>query len=423
MAFFDNLSIDVELDSDIPNAFMCFLLREYLNRPGIRELDNDTFMSGFEALLHSFAYVVAMVRQNREAITALKAPRPPSQKSRQFAKLLDCYHFNISRNYTCYPATAQHISFFIIKLPIEPREDVPLGYYEFMELERKLADIQADMGSDGFDKSQIFVSDPKYAVKDMPEAFYQAVFSCDYMFNLYPELQIITPLLLYRNSSRDRISPPAELERLYFESVVKRDFGICRRTFKQIICDSVQSLIAVVSMRIQTRNRMEWTLNLLGVSGSLNDHAGFELHKFCSDINLCTTLDELLMLIDDFFERLKAYFYKAPQSAADKVEMIVKYVKENFSDPSLNATSLCESFNISHEQLSRVFKKNTGIKLVDFIHFTRLNVAKQLISDTKLSLSEVAQRVGYAGDWALVRAFKRFENTTPSAYRASLNVN
>lgn len=423
VAFFDRLSIDVESDADIPNAFMCFILREYLKKPGVRALDNDEFASGFDDLLKNFVYVVALVRQSQEAISALKLSRPPGEKSRQFAEILDFYQLHLSNSYVCYPAVARHISFFVICLPIELREGVPLGYYEFMELEQTLSDIQAKMNTEGMDKSQIIVSDPKNAIKDMSKAFHQALFSCDYMFNLYPELQIITPLLLYRNSGGHLISPPAEIERLYFESVIKRDFGICRRTLRQIICDSVRSLIAVLGIRIQTSNRMEWTLNLLGVSGSLNDQAGYELHSFCGDVNLCKTLDELLALIDNFFDRLEAYCRKAPQSAADKVEMIVEYIKTNYPDPDLNVNSLCERFNISLEHLSRVFKKITGIKLVDFIHITRLNAAKKLIGDTKLSLLEISQRVGYVGDWTLARAFKRFENMTPSAYRASQNNN
>lgn len=47
----------------------------------------------------------------------------------------------------------------------------------------------------------------------------------------------------------------------------------------------------------------------------------------------------------------------------------------------------------------------------------RLRRAKELLSQTELSLDEVAQQVGFSSRFTLTRSFKRYEEMTPGAWR------
>lgn len=47
----------------------------------------------------------------------------------------------------------------------------------------------------------------------------------------------------------------------------------------------------------------------------------------------------------------------------------------------------------------------------------RLQVASRLLRDTRLSLASIAERVGYANEASLSRAFKRTTGVAPAAWR------
>ena len=67
--------------------------------------------------------------------------------------------------------------------------------------------------------------------------------------------------------------------------------------------------------------------------------------------------------------------------------------------------------------LSKTFKKATGKGLLDYIHTLRIEKAKELIKSTDKSLKVIAEEVGYSNNLTLIRAFKRYEGITPSAYK------
>ena len=67
--------------------------------------------------------------------------------------------------------------------------------------------------------------------------------------------------------------------------------------------------------------------------------------------------------------------------------------------------------------LSRVFKKQTGIGMLAYIHQVRIEKAKELMRHTGDSIKTIAQKVGYSSSMMLIRAFKRYEGVTPGQYR------
>jgi len=59
------------------------------------------------------------------------------------------------------------------------------------------------------------------------------------------------------------------------------------------------------------------------------------------------------------------------------------------------------------------------LKTTPFAHVTRLrlDLAMDLLRDTRLSIADIAQRAGYADQSALNHALKKNRNLTPAAVR------
>ncbi|GAA4844630.1 helix-turn-helix domain-containing protein [Paenibacillus vulneris] len=98
------------------------------------------------------------------------------------------------------------------------------------------------------------------------------------------------------------------------------------------------------------------------------------------------------------------------------VEQIQTFVKEHYSEESLNISMIGGAFDLTPSYVSRLFKEYTGEALLDFINKTRLEEAKKLLLEQKYTVNEVAGKVGYNDVNTFLRIFKKFEGITPGKY-------
>ena len=70
---------------------------------------------------------------------------------------------------------------------------------------------------------------------------------------------------------------------------------------------------------------------------------------------------------------------------------------------------------------SRLFKKETGEGVIDYINKVRIERAKVLLRNTDLKSSEICSMVGVLDSKYFSKLFKKMEGLTPSEYRDSYN--
>jgi len=73
--------------------------------------------------------------------------------------------------------------------------------------------------------------------------------------------------------------------------------------------------------------------------------------------------------------------------------------------------------HVSSGYLGRIFKKETGLALTDYIIKKRVAVAKQLLTKTSLSVTDVSARVGITYSSYFTKIFKEQVGMTPQEYR------
>lgn len=114
----------------------------------------------------------------------------------------------------------------------------------------------------------------------------------------------------------------------------------------------------------------------------------------------------------EFMHRLSG----AKEEEADAAEKVHRYIMENISE-ELSVEELAGKVYLSQNQLARVFKKKYGKTVVEFIMEYRLNLAEELLKDTRFTVTEVAAKVGYPNYAYFTKLFKKYTDYTPSAYR------
>ncbi|QGQ95155.1 helix-turn-helix domain-containing protein [Paenibacillus psychroresistens] len=101
-------------------------------------------------------------------------------------------------------------------------------------------------------------------------------------------------------------------------------------------------------------------------------------------------------------------------------KQIKLYVGQNLSG-DLSLTRLGEVVMHNPTYLSRLFKKNTGDSLSDYITNARLNKAKELLIETNLKTNDIALALGFEHTQHFYRFFKRWTHITPQEYREHMN--
>lgn len=78
--------------------------------------------------------------------------------------------------------------------------------------------------------------------------------------------------------------------------------------------------------------------------------------------------------------------------------------------------------HLSTNYFSDLIRKETGKSALDFIHSMIMSVAKEMIHDERMTLSEIAYRLGFKYPQHFTRFFKRMTGVTPNQYRDNVGV-
>lgn len=94
----------------------------------------------------------------------------------------------------------------------------------------------------------------------------------------------------------------------------------------------------------------------------------------------------------------------------------VEYIKQNI-DQDLSLQTVAEHVYLSPTYLGRLFKKDMGLSMVDYIIEQRIELAKKLIAKGVLRNYEIAEEVGFNNYSYFCTMFKKLEEKSPNEYR------
>lgn len=99
-----------------------------------------------------------------------------------------------------------------------------------------------------------------------------------------------------------------------------------------------------------------------------------------------------------------------------RFEQIHRFIEDNIHLISVNG-SLCEQFNLSEKQISRIIQSHTGKCTKQYINSVKLQKAQGLLSNPSCSVREISQQLGFSSEYYFNQFFKRMEGVPPGAYR------
>jgi AraC-like DNA-binding protein len=136
-------------------------------------------------------------------------------------------------------------------------------------------------------------------------------------------------------------------------------------------------------------------------------------------------LETLLSYADRFYHRQFLTRKKSNHQILDRFEILLSdYINgENVIRRGLPTVQyVSENLNVSISYLSRLLKTTTGQTTQQHIHNKLVEKAKEKLSTTELSASEIAYELGFEHSQSFSKLFKSKTKQSPLAFRQSFNV-
>ena len=99
---------------------------------------------------------------------------------------------------------------------------------------------------------------------------------------------------------------------------------------------------------------------------------------------------------------------------------VKRYIDQHFKE-SLTLEQLAEDAHMNKYYLSHAFKREYGTSPINYMITKRIEESKYLLAETDLSMSQIAQLLGFSSLSYFSQVFRRTQATTPMEYRQSTN--
>lgn len=122
-----------------------------------------------------------------------------------------------------------------------------------------------------------------------------------------------------------------------------------------------------------------------------------------------------------YIGRILAEFFNVTEDSNNKsllIQEIVSYIDEHYKE-DLTVKYLASKASLSEFHFSRIFKKETGYTIHEYIIKTRINNAKNMLQLTNLSLKEITFLCGFSSESSFSTTFKKNTGVTPGVFRST----
>ena len=184
--------------------------------------------------------------------------------------------------------------------------------------------------------------------------------------------------------------------------------GIYEYTHPLVIGDEVAAIIFVGNILDRERGLPKLRARLGGEDRLDTLEADFSPER-------CRAVAET---IDGYVRFLLEKFPDESPAEKPLIKNIRRYIDENLSFGT-DIRHIASAFHYNPRYLCRLFKKETGVALGDYLTTERLRRAKELLKTTAHTVTEIATEVGFNNVTYFNKLFKNAFGVTPTAYRKS----
>jgi len=145
------------------------------------------------------------------------------------------------------------------------------------------------------------------------------------------------------------------------------------------------------------------------------------IDKFSQDV-MISALDLLLTHCNRYYNRQFITRKVQNSELLNKVESLLNHYFHHSDEEKLPTPAfLASELNLSPKYLSDCLKELTGRTAQQLIHDKLIEKAKEVLTTTELSVSEIAYQLGFGFPQSFSKLFRQKTNQTPLEFRKSFN--
>lgn len=154
------------------------------------------------------------------------------------------------------------------------------------------------------------------------------------------------------------------------------------------------------------------------VEGGADFDRSLEINnRFVQSISKAQTVDEISL---GAVQALAGYMKSVQKNHKIKNHQVInkirRFIRDNFHR-SLTLEEIAGSVFLSTYYVSRIFKEEQGMTIMDYLTKVRLEEAKKLLRNPRYHIDEISERLGYNDPSYFSKVFRRYEGMSPSQFR------
>ncbi len=154
------------------------------------------------------------------------------------------------------------------------------------------------------------------------------------------------------------------------------------------------------------------------IEGGLQEELAFAMSdSYIMKVEDCNSIAEIDNLYNHAFREFTyAVAQEGNQHYTSQIEAAIHYITIHLHE-KITLESTADAIGISSGHLSRIFKKETGISIVDYVQKERVKAAKNLLIYSDSTLTEISQYLHFSTQSYFISIFKKHFGITPGQYR------
>lgn len=217
---------------------------------------------------------------------------------------------------------------------------------------------------------------------------------------------------------------PTSEEILFLQAVADGNMSLVQENIRKSLLSSGMGM-GVLSLKPLNNMKYHFVITAALVSrrcisaGMPLEHA-FQLSDYyIQKADACQTVAEVVHLhtqmVTDYARRMQLLHYP---SASKQITKSIDYIYNHISE-RLTVEILAEAVGISPTYFSRVFKKEIGTSVSDFIRKLKIEYAKNLLLYSSADMADIAFQLSFSSQSHFIQQFRQQTGMTPKVFRDS----
>lgn len=263
---------------------------------------------------------------------------------------------------------------------------------------------------------QATISNPVTSVLNLPDAYQETQRLHSFAKSINSNATVISQEDLQHRSAVLVNGDFIRQEQILINTILARKYDVVPSMVESILTTHVSPLRKNYTL---VQSRLQAISNVLVEGVRMASIPGISAVQEAKAIGQADSIQQLVSVTNRVYNQM-AEQCRETTSDTDIITVACNYIEQNLSDQNLNVTVICEAAGVSVQRLTRMFQAQFNMAIAEYMNSCRIKLAKELLPNKQLTVSQIAQQVGYSNADTFTRNFRKVEGITASEYRKML---